>query len=170
MTAPSVFLGLFIFDSLMSGGLFQSSMASAGLVINFYNDYVVNSLKFFLHSFTTINFLILLTGLIFSYFYYYKKSFEIKIPNLIRDLVAKEYGFNSLSSHYIPKVQNFLTKYLWKTIDVSTIDDGLINNTSNIINTISNKVKKFQSGYIYHYSLVIISSLILLLIMIRIIF
>ena len=170
LTAPSVFLGLFIFDSLMSGGLFQSSMASAALVISFYDDYVVNSFKFFLHSFTTINFLILLIGLFFSYFYYYKNSFEIKIPKLIRDLVAKEYGFDSLSSHYIPKAQNFLTKYLWKTIDVSAIDDGLINNTSNIINTISNKVKKFQTGYIYHYSLVIISSLILFLIIIRILF
>ena len=170
LTAPSVFLGLFIFDSLMSGGLFQSSMASAALVISFYDDYVVNSFKFFLHSFTTINFLILLIGLIFSYFYYYKNSFEIKIPRRIRDLVAKEYGFDSLSSHYIPKAQNFLTKYLWKTIDVSVIDDGLINNTSNIINTISNKVKKFQTGYIYHYSLVVISSLILFLIIIRILF
>ncbi len=167
LTAPSVFLGLFIYDNLMSGSMFQSSIASAELVLRFYQEYTINSFKFFLHSLTTINFLILVLGLIFSYFYYYKKSFEIKVPNFISSTLNSEYGFNKLSSYYIPRAQSVITKYLWKNVDVSAIDNGLINNTSNIINTISKKVKRFQSGYIYHYSLIIISSLILLLILMR---
>jgi NADH-quinone oxidoreductase subunit L len=167
LTAPSVFLGIFIYDSLMLGTLFGSSLASQELVISFYDNYVINSLNFFLHSFMTINFLILLSGIIFSYFYYYKKSFEIKIPLFIKNILIEEYGFNNFSSKYIPEFQNFLAKYLWKKIDISTIDNGFINNTSNFIDKISRKVRKIHTGYIYHYSLTIITALILLLLIIR---
>ena len=168
LTAPSVFLGLFIYDPLMIGILFQNSLAANELTIAFYNDYVINSFKFFLHSFTTINFLILLIGLIFSYLYYYKKAFSINVPHFIRLVLAKEYGFESLSSYFIPKFQNIFTKYLWRKIDISTIDNGLINNTSSFINNLSSKMKKLQTGFIYHYSLIIISALIFLLILMRI--
>ncbi len=167
LIAPTVFLGLFIFDPLMSGKLFQSSTISGELVSTFYNEYIINSLKFFLHSFFTINFLILLSAIIFSYLYYYKKSFKVKIPEPIKNILKDEYGFNSLASIYIPKIQNIFTHYLWKSIDISTIDNGLINNTSNFFNKISYKIRKFHTGYIYHNSLTIISALIILLILIR---
>ena len=168
LTAPAVFLGLFIYDPLMMGLLFQDSLAANELTISFYNNYVLNSLNFFLHSFMTINFLVLSAGLIFSYFYFYKRSFDIRIPRFIRAVIEKEYGFDSLSRYFIPRIQNNISRFLWKDIDMSTIDNGLINNTSNIINSLSNKVKKLQTGYIYHYSLIIISALILLLIIMRI--
>ena len=167
LTAPSVFLGLFIFDPLMSGKLFQSSTISGELVSNFYYDYVINSLEFFLHSFFTINFLILVSAIIFSYFYYYRRSFSIKIPEIIQNILKKEYGFNPLASNYIPKIQSTFTTYLWKSIDISTIDNGVINRTSELFSKLSYKVRKFHTGYIYHNSLTIISALILLLILIR---
>ena len=168
LTAPSVFLGLFIFDSLLSGTLFGASLMSNTVVLDFYNNYVVNSLYFFLHSFMTINFFILLIALIFSYYYYYKKSFNISIPNFLSTILKNEYGFNNLSTNFIPKFQNSLTKYLWKNIDILTIDNGLINNTSLMFDKISSKVRKFHTGYIYHYSLTIISALILILLIVRI--
>ncbi len=170
LTAPSVFLGLFIYDPLMMGKLFQDSLAANNLVLSFYNEYVINSFKFFIHSFMTINFLILSLGLIFSYFYYYKKSFIIKGPKFIKSILDQEYGFNNISTDIIPNIQNTITKYLWKKIDISVIDNGLINNTSNFINSLSSKVKKYQTGFIYHYSLIIISALILLLIVVRVIY
>ena len=168
LTAPSVFLGLFIFDSLLSGTLFGASLMSNTVVLDFYNNYVINSLYFFLHSFMTINFFILLIALIFSYYYYYKKSFNISIPNFLSTILKNEYGFNNLSTNFIPKFQNSLTKYLWKNIDILTIDNGLINNTSLMFDKISSKVRKFHTGYIYHYSLTIISALILILLIVRI--
>ena len=167
LTAPSVFIGLFIYDPLMNGSLFQSSLASSYLVSSFYNDYVINSLEFFLHSFLTINFLILFVAILFSYFFFYKKSFEFRVPDTIKKILTQEYGFNYFSSVLIPNYQKKITEYLWKNIDNSTIDNGLVNNTSNLLSLISNKIKKIQTGYIYHYSLVIISALILLLILSR---
>ena len=167
LTAPSVFIGLFIYDPLMNGSLFQSSLASSSLVSSFYNDYAINSLEFFLHSFLTINFLILLIAILFSYFFFYKKSFEFRVPDTIKKILTQEYGFNYFSSVLVPNYQKKITEYLWKNIDNSTIDNGLVNNTSNLLSLISNKIKKIQTGYIYHYSLVIISALILLLILSR---
>ena len=167
LTAPSVFIGLFIYDPLMNGSLFQSSLASSSLVSSFYNDYAINSLEFFLHSFLTINFLILFIAILFSYFFFYKKSFEFRVPDTIKKILTQEYGFNFFSSVLIPNYQKKITEYLWKNIDNSTIDNGLVNNTSNLLSLISTKIKKFQTGYIYHYSLVIISALILLLILSR---
>ncbi len=168
LTAPSVFLGLFIYDPLMLGYLFQDSLAASALTLSFYNDYVQNSWKFFTHSFMTVNFLILVFGLIFSYFYYYKKSLKFKVPLFIKNSLKQEYGFNNLSSTFVPKIQNTITKYLWKNVDVSMIDNGLINSTSNFLSLLSNRLKRLQTGYIYHYSLIIISALIFLLILMRI--
>ena len=116
----------------------------------------------------SINFFILLTALIFSYYYYYKKSFNISIPKILNIILINEYGFNNLSSNFIPKIQNIFSKYLWKKIDISIIDNGLINNTSLLFDKISNKVRQFHTGFIYHYSLTIISALILILLIIRV--
>ena len=168
LVAPSVFLGLFIFDPLLSGKLFGTALSSNTIVLDFYNTYVINSLHFFLHSFMSINFFILLTALIFSYYYYYKKSFNISIPKILNIILINEYGFNNLSSNFIPKIQNIFSKYLWKKIDISIIDNGLINNTSLLFDKISNKVRQFHTGFIYHYSLTIISALILILLIIRV--
>ncbi len=146
LTAPSVFIGLFIYDPLMNGSLFQSSLASSSLVSSFYNDYVINSLEFFLHSFLTINFLILFVAILFSYFFFYKKSFEFRVPDTIKKILTQEYGFNYFSSVLVPNYQKKITEYLWKNIDNSTIDNGLVNNTSNLLSLISNKIKKFKQG------------------------
>ena len=150
----------------MLGTLFGTSLAAQELVISFYNNYVINSLNFFLHSFLTINFIILLTAIIFGYFYYYKKSLKIKTPAFITNIIREEYGFNMFSSKYIPEFQNFVTKYLWRRVDISAIDNGFVNNTSYLLNKISHKVRKAHTGFIYHYSLTIISALILLLLII----
>ena len=152
----------------MLGYLFQDSLAASALTLSFYNDYVQNSWKFFTHSFMTVNFLILVFGLIFSYFYYYKKSLKFKVPLFIKNTLKQEYGFNNLSSTFVPKIQNTIAKYLWKNVDVSMIDNGLINSTSNFLSLLSNRLKRLQTGYIYHYSLIIISALIFLLILMRI--
>ena len=47
----------------MLGSLFQTSLVSNDLVLAFYNDYVITHGNFFLHSFLSINFIILLIGL-----------------------------------------------------------------------------------------------------------
>ena len=89
------------------------------------------------------------------------------MPLFIKNILIEEYGFNKFSSKYIHGFQNFLTRYLWKKIDISTIDDGFINNTSNFLDKISHKARKIHTGYIYHYSLTIITALILFLLFIR---
>ena len=63
----------------MLGNLFTNSIEGKDILISFYSNVVGNSLIFFLHSFFTINFIILITGIVISYFYFYKKSFQLKI-------------------------------------------------------------------------------------------
>ena len=89
LTAPSVFLGLFIYDPLMLGYLFQDSLAASALTLSFYNDYVQNSWKFFTHSFMTVNFLILVFGLIFSYFITIKNHLNLKYHFLLKIPLSK---------------------------------------------------------------------------------
>ena len=163
LTVPTIFIGFFLYDSLMLGNLFTNSIEGKDILISFYSNVVGNSLIFFLHSFFTINFIILITGIVISYFYFYKKSFQLKIPNSISKLLSSEYGFIPLSSIHIPKFQDIFTKSLWKKIDLSIIDNGVVNKTSMFLDTLSIKIRRYQTGYIYHYSLTIISALIVFL-------
>lgn len=166
LTVPSIFIGFFLYDSLMLGKLFSDTMHGADIMTSFYYDIVGNSLAFFLHSFFTINFLILTLGIIFSYLYYYKKSFDFHTPEIVSNLLKKEYGFVPFATNILPNIQNILSTSLWKKIDISFIDDGIINRTSNIFNILSTKIRKLQTGYIYHYSITIISALIVFLLII----
>ena len=88
------------------------------------------------------------------------------MPSFIKNILTGEYGFEMFSSKYVPDFQNFITKYLWKRVDISAIDNGLVNNTTHIFDKISHKVRKAHTGFIYHYSLTIISALILLLLIV----
>ena len=107
-------------------------------------------------------------GIIFSYFLYYKNNglpekISKKFP-LLRNLLLNEYGFTSLSNNVIPTYFKKLANIVWMKSDVSIIDNFFVNGTANLINFISSKARLMQTGYLYHYAFTMIIGLLLFLI------
>lgn len=168
LAIPSAIIGWALFDTLVFNNFFSNSITDGNTLSYFYQNYIINSVNFFLHSFTSLSFLALLTGLLLSYFHYYKKSkisnnILVKIP-VIKNILLNEYGFNQLSNSLIPNNIKKISDFLWKKTDISLIDNTFVNGSANIVSSISNKIRLLQTGYIYHYAFIMIIGLLFFLI------
>ena len=168
LAIPSAIIGWALFDTLVFNHFFSDSITDGNTLSYFYQNYIINSVNFFLHSFTSLSFLALLIGLLLSYFHYYKKSkisnnILVKIP-VIKNILLNEYGFNQLSNFLIPNNIKKISDFLWKKTDISLIDNTFVNGSANIVSSISNKIRLLQTGYIYHYAFIMIIGLLFFLI------
>ncbi|MAZ57671.1 MAG: NADH-quinone oxidoreductase subunit L [Gammaproteobacteria bacterium] len=168
LAAPSAIIGWALFDTLIFNNFFLDSITDDSTLNYFYQNYIIHSVNFFLHSFSSLSFLALLIGLLLSYFHYYKKNtvshnFLVKIP-VIKNILLNEYGFNHLSNFVIPNNIKKISDFLWKKADISLIDNTFVNGSANIVSLISNKIRLLQTGYIYHYAFIMIIGLLFFLI------
>ena len=70
-------------------------------------------------------------------------------------LVNKWY-FDKLYNYLFVRTSKRIGTFLWKNIDVKTIDRFGPDGISNLIKKLSNKAVKFQSGYIYQYAFIML--------------
>ena len=168
LAIPSAIIGWSIFDTLVFSNFFLGSITDSNTISFFYQEYIVNSGLFFLHSFKSLSFFALLIGLVLSYILYYRRSkiFDnifIKLSS-VRNILLNEYGFNKLSNFYVPKFIQNISNFLWKKSDVKVIDNILINGSANMVSSLSSKIRLLQTGYIYHYAFTMIIGLLFFLI------
>ena len=168
LAIPSTIIGWALFDTLVFNNFFFDSITDGNTLSYFYQNYIINSVNFFLHSFTSLSFLALLIGLLLSYFHYYRESkisnnILVKIP-VIKNILLNEYGFNQLSNSLIPNNIKKISDFLWKKTDISLIDNTFVNGSANIVSSISKKIRLLQTGYIYHYAFIMIIGLLFFLI------
>ena len=70
-------------------------------------------------------------------------------------LVNKWY-FDKLYNYLFVRTSKRIGTFLWKNIDIKTIDRFGPDGISNLIKKLSNKAVKFQSGYIYQYAFIML--------------
>ena len=69
------------------------------------------------------------------------------------------YQLKRLSENVLDKKARNIGHHLWTIGDVKTIDNWIVNGTAYRIGNIANRIKVIQSGYIYHYALMMILGL-----------
>ena len=168
LAIPSAFIGWALFDGALFNGFFDKSITDYAKLDQFYILHVEHSVSFFLHSLASLSFVMIIFGIIASYFLYYKndglpEKISEKFP-LLRNALLNEYGFTSLSNKIIPTYFKRLANIIWMKSDVRIIDNFFVNGTANLINFISSKARLMQTGYLYHYAFTMIIGLLLFLI------
>ncbi|MEC9206037.1 MAG: NADH-quinone oxidoreductase subunit L [Pseudomonadota bacterium] len=163
----STIIGLVLFEPVIKENFFSTSLTDTNRMTNFFKSYVLSSHEFIIHSFTSLNFFSLISGLVFSYLFFSKypkliDKFKNKFNKLYMILVG-EYGFTYLSNTYFPKKIRRISEVLWKSSDEKIIDGYFVNGLANFINNFSLKIRNIQSGYLYHYAFTMIISLVLFL-------
>ena len=68
LAIPSAFIGWSLFDGVLFNGFFDKSITDYARLDQFYILYVEHSLSFFLHSLTSLSFIMIILGLVASYF------------------------------------------------------------------------------------------------------
>ena len=78
-------------------------------------------------------------------------------------MLENKYYLDWFNEHVLAKSARGLGIGLWKGGDQGVIEGGLVNASWKIVSLVSRAVRYMQTGYLYHYALLMIAGLFLFL-------
>lgn len=112
------------------------------------------------HALTTIPFWFSIAGIATAwYFYLVRTDLPEKIKRAsgpIFILLERKYFIDEFYSWFFASGARGLGRGLWKFGDVKMIDGFFVNGTARVVAGIAVLIRRFQSGYIYHYAFTMI--------------
>lgn len=166
LAIPSVVIGWLTIEPLLFGGF----MADA-IQVNRVNDVVAEmsndfhgSASFAIHGFMTLPFYLMLAGAgLASYIYLKKPSLAGKFKKQlapIHRILDNKYGFDAFNQKVFANGSVKLGEALWKWSDSKLIDGWIVNGSAKVVDAVSRFIRSVQSGYVFHYALVMVVSVI----------
>ena len=80
------------------------------------------------------------------------------------EVLIKKYGFDRFNEVVFVKGTEKLSHFFYRFTDMKIIDEFFVNGSGTRVEKLSGLVRRMQSGYLYHYALVMILGLVGLLI------
>ncbi len=122
---------------------------------------------FALHGVVTPVFWLLVLGAALAWlaFAYKPQIAEIVAKTLapIRMLLQNKYYFDEFNQKVFAKGSVNLGKFFWRYGDKAIIDDGIVNASARSVAKVAGKARKLQTGYLYHYALVMLVGVVALI-------
>ncbi len=163
LAIPSVVIGFMTIEPMLFGDFFKDAI----LVDSAKHPAMAELAEFFhgpvamaLHGFSTAPFWLALAGVALSYYMYMvnpalpaaiKRTFQ---P--IYTLLENKYYLDWINENILARGARALGVGLWKGGDQALIDGALVNGSWKVVGWIAAVVRRAQTGYIYHYALVMI--------------
>jgi len=120
-----------------------------------------------LHALTTLPFWFSVAGIFTAWFLYrVRTDLPEKIHRLsgpIYTLLDRKYFIDELYSWMFARGSRGLSTILWKYGDVKFIDGFFVNGAARMVGWFATIVRRFQTGYIYHYAFSMIMGVFLLM-------
>ncbi len=163
LAIPSVVIGYMTIQPMLFGDFFKDSIAVNAelhpameeLAHEFHGAAAMA-----LHGLTALPFWLALAGVVTAYVFYMLKP---GIPTAIARnflpivrLLENKYYMDWINENLLAPAARGLGRGLWKGGDVALIDGVLVNGSARVVGWIATLTRPFQSGYIYHYALVMI--------------
>jgi NADH-quinone oxidoreductase subunit L len=170
LAIPSVFLGFMAIQPMLFGDFFKDAifvdatkhMAMQELAKEFHG-----AAQLALHGLMTLPFWLAFSGVALSYYMY---IINPALPAAIKSrvepiytLLENKYYMDWFNENVLARGARMLGMGLWKGGDQTLIDGGLVNGSWKVIGLISGLVRRAQTGYLYHYALVMILGLFVLM-------
>ena len=150
-------VGPMVFENFFSNSIVQPSS------LELFGYEFTNSLNFLTHSLSGPLTYIAISGIGIAYLFYIKRP---EIPNKLAitfkplyKLLQEKYYFDYLYENILAKFFSSLGSRLWNLGDIKLIDNYIVNGTAKKIESLSNRAQLMQSGYIYHYALMMMLGL-----------
>jgi NADH-quinone oxidoreductase subunit L len=165
LAIPSVIISWFIAEPIISGEYFGSaiSVASNHDVITPFAEHYTDLFGMGLHALLTLPFWLAFAGVFTAFWFTIVKPKWREIINnklgLINEVLRNNYYFDKIYIDYISAGSVGLGKRCWLWIDAGLIDGWLVNGSAKTVGAISGQLKKIQSGYLFHYVLVMVIGL-----------
>ena len=163
LAIPSVVVGFMFIQPMLFGDFFKDvifvdaakhpAMAKLGEIFH-------GPVAMALHGLQTAPFWLALAGVALSYYMYMVNpalpaGIKARVQPLYR-LLENKYYLDWINENILAKGARALGVGLWKVGDQAIIDGGMVNGSWKLVGAISGVVRWVQSGFIFHYALVMI--------------
>ncbi len=163
LAIPSVVAGFMFIQPMLFGDFFKDvifvdaakhpAMAKLGEIFH-------GPVAMALHGLQTAPFWLALAGVALSYYMYMVNpalpaGIKARVQPLYR-LLENKYYLDWINENILAKGARALGVGLWKVGDQAIIDGGVVNGSWKLVGAISGVVRWVQSGFIFHYALVMI--------------
>jgi NADH-quinone oxidoreductase subunit L len=172
LAIPSVVIGFLTISSMLYGDFFKDAIfvngnvhhAMAELREEFLHGAEVaqgdEAVKMALHALTSLPFWLALSGVVTAYlFYMVWPAIPAMFAKVLRPLIIvleNKYFMDWINENILARGARALGTGLWKGGDGALIDGLIINGGARTVGGVAGLVRRFQTGYLYWYALVMI--------------
>ena len=163
LAIPSVLIGFFTIEPLLFGDFFKGAV-----FINLEQHPALEELAhgfegpaaMAIHALTSLPLWLAIAGVATSYYMYMVNP---AVPAAIKrnvmpifNLLENKYYLDWINENILARGARALGTGLWKGGDQAVIDGAVVNGSWKLVNWIAGGARKVQTGYLYHYALVMI--------------
>jgi NADH-quinone oxidoreductase subunit L len=162
LAVPSIIVGAIAVGPMLFGNFYGDSLhvLSEHDVVAQLEEHFHGWLAMGLHGFLTVPFWLAFSGVAVAWFLYLKRP---DLPEKFRDrlqplytLLDQKYFMDRFNDWFFAGGARLLGRGLWRVGDVTLIDGVVVNGSARMVGWFASIVRKFQSGYIYHYAFTMI--------------
>ncbi|WP_310645821.1 NADH-quinone oxidoreductase subunit L [Limnohabitans sp.] len=170
LAIPSVVIGYLTIDPLLYGEFFKDAIfinADKHPVMHELAHEYHGAVAMAIHALSTAPFWLALAGVLSSYYMY---MINPAVPAAIKrafqpvyTLLENKYYLDWINENILARGARLLGTGLWKGGDQAIIEGGIVNASWKLVGWLSTASRQLQSGYLYHYALVMILGVFLLM-------
>jgi NADH-quinone oxidoreductase subunit L len=170
LAIPSVLIGYLAIQPMLYGDLLADAILVDGskhgamweLAEHFHGPVAMA-----LHGFMTLPFWLAAAGVATAYVFYLVKPgipawFASKLSPLVR-ILENKYYMDWINERIFAPAARGLGRGLWRGGDVALIDGVAINGSARLVGWFAQVTRRLQSGYLYHYALLMIFGVVALM-------
>jgi NADH-quinone oxidoreductase subunit L len=170
LAIPSVFIGALTIQPMLFGDFFKDSIfinLEAHPAMEELGHAFHGPLEMAMHALTSLPWMLAVSGVVLSYvFYMVKPEWPTAIKRTfmpVFNLLENKYYLDWINENIVARGARMLGTGLWKVGDQAIIDGVLVNGSWKLVGWISGAVRKVQTGFLYHYALVMILGIFVLM-------
>ena len=170
LAIPSVVIGYLAIGPMLYGEFFKDAIfvnASKHPVMEELAHAFHGPLAMAAHAFSTLPFWLALAGVAVAYYMYLVNP---AVPAAIKrnvmpvfKLLENKYYLDWINENILARGARALGTGLWKGGDQTLIDGLVVNGSWKVVGAIAGVARKLQTGYLYHYALVMILGIFVLM-------
>ena len=169
LAIPSVYAGWSYVQPLLYGAFFGDSIVELAphRVLSEMGKDFHGAFEMVMQAPSALPFWFALAGVATAWYLYHQRP---ELPRIIAEhikpvyrLIANKYYFDEVYHLLFAKGARKLGTALWKIGDVAVIDGFFVNGAARVIEWSAAVVRRFQSGFIYHYAFMMIIGVFVLL-------
>ena len=163
LAIPSVFIGFFTIDEMLFGAFLQDAItvnSAAHPALAEFQKIFHGPVAMVSHALYTPPLYLALAGAVAAwYMYLINPAVPAAIGRALRPLIVvmeNKYYLDWFNENVLARGARALGTVFWKVGDRGVIEGGVVNASWKLVGAVSSWVRRAQTGYLYHYALMMI--------------